>query len=489
MSKKIEKRKRQHPLWIIYKLGLSIKEVIAPVIIFFVINLKNEALWVKLGSIALIIYILYRMIAIMFEWKNHTYLFTNKNIEVFEGRFIAKKRYVALNRIQSYQQHTSFFHRLFHLTSLSIITGTSSDNAAIKLQMISQREAENIIEQLQRFKQETAFITNEDSKNLQIDKRKVHYRMSFQEIFLISLSSLYFLAIFPILLSIYFKIDELFSLDTFTTKMYDFLTQSWLMIMIVSIIIIIISVCSGIIITYLRFGNYEIASDQQIIYISKGVLHKTNYTIPRDKINGLRIEKSFPRRLFNICKVQIISLGDLFDEVEMETDILFPFIGEDRLKQLLPEIVPQFMREEDMNGLPKQALFMNLIQPSYTLVIVTFLIFFFWPEYWFIPVVLLIFTITVRIVKTYQTKFVRTNKLIQLQTGALSTELFITRREKIDELEIEQTWLEQRLRLATVSITSRAKPIYVSRIEHIPQKSAFAYYYWFKEEASEHEKL
>src|SRR5699024_6750621 len=237
------------------------------------------------------------------------------------------KRYVGLKRIQRYQQHTSFFHRLFHLTSLSIITGTSSDNAAIKLPMISHQEADNIKKSLQAFKEKAASITvtSEDS---QIEKRKVHYRMSFQEIILISLSSLYFLAIFPILLSIYFKVDELFSLETFAMRVLDFLTQSWIMIAIVSIIVLFIAISSGIVITYLRFGNYEVSSDQHLIYISKGVLHKTNYTIPRDKINGLKIEKSFPRRLFKICTVQIISLGDLLDEAEMQTDILFPFISE-----------------------------------------------------------------------------------------------------------------------------------------------------------------
>lgn len=482
MSKSMQKRKRQHPLWILYEIGLSLKEVIFPIIIVFVFNFRNEALWVQLGSIALILYIVYRMIAIIFQWKNNTYLFTDKNIEVFEGRFVARKRYVALNRIQSYQQHTSFFHRLFRLTSISIITGTSSDNASIKLQMISHKEAENIMERLQAMKEDTASVTV-TSESPQMEKRTVHYRMSFQEIIIISLSSLYFLAIFPILLSIYFKVDELFSLETFAMKVFDFLAQSWLMIAIVSIIVLFIAVCSGIIITYLRFGNYEVSSDQHLIYISKGVLHKTNYTIPRDKINGLRIEKNFPRRLFNICKIQIISLGDLFDGSEMETDTLFPFISEERLTQLLPEIIPEFAIQEEMKSLPKEALFVNLIQPSYTLVIVTFLVFFFWPEYWFIPLALFILIVFVRILKTHQTKYVKTDKFLQFQSGALSTELFITRRDKIDELEIDQSWIEQKLGLASISSTSRAKPIYVSRIEHIHEEAAYEYYHWFKEEA------
>src|SRR5699024_1781109 len=318
--------------------------------------------------------------------------------------------------------------------------------------------ADNIKKSLQAFKEKAASITvtSEDS---QMEKRKVHYRMSFQEIILISLSSLYFLAIFPILLSIYSKVDALFSLETLAMRVLDFLTQSWIMIAIVSIIVLFIATSSVIVSTYLRFGNYEVSSDQHSIYISKGVLHKTNYTIPRDKINGLKIEKSFPRRLFKICTVQIISLGDLLDEAEMQTDILFPFISEKRLTQLLPEIIPEFTIQEEMEPLPKEALFVNLIQPSYTLVIITFLIFFFWPEYWIIPLALFIFIVLLRILKTHQTKYVKTDRFLQFQTGALSTELFITRRDKIDELEIDQSWIEQKLGLASISSTTRAKPI------------------------------
>lgn len=485
MCKPSGKRKRQHPLWIIFEMGMSIREVIFPVLIFFIFNARNEALWVKLGSIALILYIIYRIVAIIFQWKNHTYLFTDNNIEVVEGRFVVNKRYIALNRIQSYQQHTSFFHRLFKLTSLTILTGSSADNATIKLPMISIVEAEKIKELLKEYelrKQATAVSIDKKERSLP-DNRKKHYRISFKEIIIISLTSLYFLAIFPILLSIYFKIDEIFSLDSFTNKAFAFLTQSWITIAIITIIAIGLAVISGIIITYLRYGNYEVFSDERQIYISKGVLNKTNYTIPRDKINGVTIERSFTRRFFRIVSVRFVTLGDLFDEVELETDVLFPFINDKKVKKLLPEIIPQFNIQEEMKSLPKKSLFVNLIQPSYLLVIVTFLVFFFWPEYWFIPLVLFVLIVLIRIVKTYQTKYIQMDQFIQFQTGAFSTELFNTRREKIDEIEIEQSWIEQKLQLATVTITSRAKPIYVSRIEHIPQQSAFGYYHWYKEEA------
>ncbi|MEI3607005.1 PH domain-containing protein [Pseudogracilibacillus sp. SE30717A] len=477
-------QKRQHPLWMLYQIGVSVKEVIVPILIFFVFNIRNEALWVKLGSIALILYIIFRIITIIFQWKNHTYLFTDNNVEVKEGRFVSNKRYIALNRIQSHQQQTSVLHRLFGLTSLSLITGTSSDNAVIKFEMISDKEAERIKWIIQENKLNTPEDDNELNEKVAKDQQKLHYKISFGEIFLIALTSIYVIAIFPVLVSIYFKIDEIFKLDAFVLQIFSFLTDSWILITITLLFLIGFGIGSGVIITYLRFGNYQVSSDHEQIYISRGIFNKTFYTIPREKVNGLIIEKAIPRRLFKFVKVKIVSLGDLFDESEMETDILFPFIRERKLKDLLPEILPSFKLSEEMNPLPKQALFVNLIQPSYLLVIVTFFIFFFWPEFWFVPVIYAFLLIFYRIAKTYLSKYAQTGKRIQFQTGVLVTETFITIREKVDELEVNQSWLEQQFGLATISLTSRAKPIHVSTLEHLPIETVIEYYLWFKQEAS-----
>ena len=477
-------QKRQHPLWILYQIGVSVKEVIVPVLIFFVFNYRNEVLWVQLGSIVLILYIIFRIVTIIFQWKNHTYLFTDNNVEVKEGRFVSHKRYVSLHRIQSHQQQTTFFHRLFGLTSLSLITGTSSDNAAIKFEMISSEEAERIKRIIQENKLNTTEDDNELNEKVAKDQQELHYKISLGEIFLIALTSIYVITVFPILVSIYFKIDEIFKLDALVLQIFSFLTESWILITISILLLIGFAIGSGVIITYLRFGNFQVSSDHKQIYISRGIFNKTFYTIPREKINGLIIEKAIPRRFFKVVKVKVISLGDLFDESEMETDTLFPFIRERKLKELLPEILPSFKLQEQMNPLPKQALFVNIIQPSYLLVIVTFFIFFFWPEFWFVPVIYAFSLIFYRIAKTYLTKYAQTENWIQLQTGVLVTETFITKREKVDELEVNQSWLEQQLRLASISITSRAKPIHVATLEHLPIETAIEYYLWFKQEAS-----
>src|SRR5690625_3571633 len=193
----MNERKRQHPLWIILKIGLSIREVIIPIIYFFIINLGSKSNFVKYGSIALIVYIIIRIITILLEWRNNTYLFTDHKLELNEGRLISKKRYITLNRVQSVQQHTSFLHRLFNLTSLNISTGTTGDNATVQLEMITLEEAEKITNQLNEKIQQKEYKETEVRKHNE-QTLTTHYKMSLNEIILISITSLYFLAAIPI---------------------------------------------------------------------------------------------------------------------------------------------------------------------------------------------------------------------------------------------------------------------------------------------------
>ena len=89
--------------------------------------------------------------------------------------------------------------------------------------------------------------------------------------------------------------------------------------------------------------------------------------------------------------------------------------------------------------------------------------------------------VVARILKTYQTIYVQIDEWIQIQTGAFSTELFLTKRAKVDELEVDQSWIEQKLGLASIRITTRAKPIHVSHLEHLPKETAFTFYRWYKQ--------
>lgn len=465
-------KQRQHPLWMIYALALSVKDIIVPLILYFIINDGDASPFGKVVSILLIAYILYKVMTIPFQWKNNTYLFTDSHIEVQTGKLITHKRYVQLDKIQSYQQHASFFHRLFRLTSLSIILSASSEEA-IRLEAIKEEEAKRIIARLQEH-------TSKKTPELdEAEEKKAYYKMSKREIALISFTSLYILAVFPILLSIYFKLDEIFSLQAYTNYLLHLFQNTPIFIALGLIGLLVFGIIAGYFISYIRFGNYTVAADEQHIYIQKGVFSKTSYTIDRHKINAVRIDKPFSKRIFNLATFRFVTLGDLLDETKLETDILFPYINEKRGKKLLQEILPTFPFQTGKRSLPKTTLFLQLIQPNYTLIIITFLTFYFWPEMWILPAGSFVYLVIYRTVYFTSVKYIQREHWLEISTGVFTRKTFLTSHEKIDQLRMSQSYLQKKLGLASITIITRGKPIFHKELKDILATDAHHIFHWY----------
>src|SRR5690625_4671979 len=180
--RQMNKPRRQHPMWMLYQIGKLIKSFAFPVIIFGFLLLRYDHVWAKLGILIPILLILYEFISVFFRWKNNTYIVIEHVIHLNEGRLNRKKRYVALHKIKHVKQQTTFFHRFFKTTSLTLQTGTNSTNSAIKFEMIPLVEARRI----------QALLENTDEKEDQHHEKKsvtLHYKMTWKEIIMIAFTS------------------------------------------------------------------------------------------------------------------------------------------------------------------------------------------------------------------------------------------------------------------------------------------------------------
>src|SRR5690625_5755451 len=93
--------------------------------------------------------------------------------------FRSKKRYITLNKIQSIQEDKTLLHRMFGLTSLTIVTGTTGDNASVKLDALIPEDAEELNELLKR--EVETNIVNDNEHTLKEDQKTTHhYSMSFK---------------------------------------------------------------------------------------------------------------------------------------------------------------------------------------------------------------------------------------------------------------------------------------------------------------------
>src|SRR5699024_7731180 len=83
--------KRQHPLWMIILFVNRFKPFVLPFIFIFILNSNSlQSIIIYAGSLILL-FTVYNIIISIFEWRNFTYFVTNNNIEISDGKLIAKK--------------------------------------------------------------------------------------------------------------------------------------------------------------------------------------------------------------------------------------------------------------------------------------------------------------------------------------------------------------------------------------------------------------
>ncbi|MEK4873843.1 PH domain-containing protein [Bacillus sp. FSL W8-0102] len=479
-----DKARRIHPLWIVYSIAKSIKELVLFVITFLIyIGSDSDSIFLRFAVLSGVFYLIYKVVSILLEWIHFKYLFTEKEMCIHEGRFIKESRYIPLERIQGISRNTPFFHRLFGLTSLLLDIGAAGNKSSVKLEMITCKEAERI----QKYFSHADYLERDVNKpnegtlkaNLpEHSSRKKHYEMTSKEIFVASVTSLSFLIFMSLLYTLYSNLNDFFSIDPYIEAVLSFFQKSWLLTTVGIFALLVLSMAYGWGRTYIRYRNFEVTSDQQRIFIKKGLFHQSEFSIPKEKVEAIIVNTKFLKKMLGIVEVKIVSTGDGEDEQLKTANILFPFIDKNRALLLISEILPTFKVETEMVNLPRAAIFVKLVRSSY-IWIVAGVIFYIWPRLWYVPLALLILVHTSQLLRGLSSGYKLSGPFIQLQSGSFSTKLFITTRMKIEELKVTESVLQRKFGLASLEISTRSKSIQVSRISDIPKNMAIRYYQWY----------
>lgn len=304
----------------------------------------------------------------------------------------------------------------------------------------------------------------------------IHYQMTQNEILIGSLHALYASGLLLLAIAVFYKIDLIFSLNTPVINFVDTLTKSILLSVSFIFLLGICAICTGMIILYVRYRHFEIASDEHNIYISKGNAGSKNVTIPRSTLQSVSIKKPLTQHLFQLVTIKLHYVDATNSSELIQTAILIPFIKEQRGKQLTGKVLPSKFMQESLKSLPGEAYFIELIQPSYLLVIVTYLIMFFSPELWFVPIFHALYLIVKRVVKTKRQKYSWTDDVISIRDGVFSPTLHLIKREHITMLQIHQSWIQRKLKLATCQLTTRNKTV---QLNHVNEAVVTQLYDWF----------
>ncbi|PYE47787.1 PH domain-containing protein [Paenibacillus barcinonensis] len=513
--------KRHHTLSLLWSLGNLIKSSFAFILFLFVFRTGPVSTWVFYARIIFYIGISIALVSIIWKWFTTRYSADEQAFHIYTGAFSRTRSTIPYTKVQNVSRHTSFFHRLFGVTSIRFETGIKGEEATFQLQVVSVAEAEQLEKQMAKYLSEAqAQAVMEQRKEQEVQEeqeastdghnasadvvstrtksegmensteaapaaRIVHYRSTRKDVFKASFTSLSFLVLIPILGSLYSTVKDFFPDETVTESLVLSWFESWWITTIIILILILISLGLGIVRTFVKYGDFQITSDDKRIYIAKGMLEKTAFSIQKDRVQAVKMTQSPLKRMLGLAEVELTTAGSL-GESGQEINSLYPFLPVKEAYRIIEELLPSYQISEEMEKLPRKALWLRLLKPSWFWIIVTGVLVYFKPvlfglsqAWWLLSLLLLAVVVAGRIIDFSHTRYVLNDQFIQLRSGALTSTLFVSKREKVIEVKITRHPLQRRLSLASIHTVNRAKPVMHHHVHDLPNEAAAEFQMWY----------
>ncbi|MEN8698062.1 PH domain-containing protein [Bacillus infantis] len=493
--------KRHHPLIMLMNLYQLVKGSIFIVFFLFVIKFGSDAAYVKYGRLVFFLFMLVSAVSIVLKWLTSTYKLDGSSFHLKEGIFTKSNQTIPFSKVQNVNYRTSLFHRIFGLTSIRFETGMTGADSAIEFKVIRKEEAEKLEEHVSRPHEEgisladpvdtpqagPEAVSEQTVQSVLPAGRIVHFTPGKKDILKASFTSFSFLVLFSAILSIYFKIDEVFDLDEQAQGLFAALMGSGLLLAGILILLLLVSTGIGVARTYLKYGKYEISSDQERIYIIQGVLDESRFSILKERVQAIEVKQPPIKRLLGLAEVKLTSAGGVsLGEDSPEISTLYPFLPVKRAYELISEILPQYEVTREMKRLPGISFWIRLLKPSWLWILATGGLAWFKPEildmeraWLFLSAGLLIIIGLLRALDYWNTRYTLNSQFIQMKSGSLSTSLFISKREKVIEVSVTSNLFQKWLGLASIETVNRAKPVLHSSLDDVPKEMAADFYEWY----------
>ncbi|MGF2614524.1 PH domain-containing protein [Rossellomorea vietnamensis] len=476
---------RYHPLLMVFRLWKLVRDSAFFLLFLFVLKRDSDSLFIYYGKWVFLVIVTVSLISIPLKWLYETYAYDERAFYLKKGIFTKKEQTVPFSKVQNVNRHTSLLHRVFGLTSLQFDTASAGEDAEVKFEAVTLQEAGKLEELASRNEKDSLEESEEAAPKVE---RVMHFRPSKKDTIKASFISMSFLLLIPLLFSFYSKINDIWDVEEEATGIFSSIIGSAATLTIVVVVILIVSILLGVIRTYLKYGAYELSSDEDRIYIQNGVLELQSFSILKNRVQAVEIKQPLLKRWLGLAEVELVSAGQgavLEDTADIKS--LYPFLPTDRAYELISELLPGYSVEKEMTPLPLKSLWIRLVRPSWLWIIGTGVVYWWKPSLfgtievsWVVfSIVLLAVILLWRWLDFLNTAYAVKENFVQFKKGFFVSSIFVTKREKVIEVEVSQSRIQKLIGAASISTINRANPIRVEDVQDIPKPAAERFYSWY----------
>jgi putative membrane protein len=457
---------RLHPLTLIFGIlkGLRGAIPILPLILF-----GGRWTWVGL----LIMIFVGSVVSAAVRYFSFRYRIEGNELITRQGIIGHKQRNIPLERVQEIRIEQGLFHRVFDVVDAKIETG-GGEGPEASLSVLSRAEAERLrqtfferVESIKADKGSVSGISDAAASDQALPERTVIRRLSIKDLALAGLTTNHLVSAMVLAGMLWNFADDILP-ESFYQRMEDLVYQSTrqlvaqgavqamiiaaLGVVTVFVIGLIFSITGSIILFY----GFTFSRRGDDLYRNYGLLTHRASSLPRQRIQVLKIEEKMLRRLFGLATLRAdTSGGQREDEDDNKgRDVLLPIVRRAEVDGLLPVFFPDLGPEEAQwrrvsklairRGTIKGGIFCLLFASGsfvYQLELIAL---------W--PLLLLPLVYAINILRYRTLGYSMGENYFWTRRGWLGRSTHIVPVKKVQAVEISQTPFDRRLGLATMSL-------------------------------------
>lgn len=472
--------RRLHPISIIFELFILLKQVIIPLLLWFVVFLKDSeqtgvirdyAPWIGLGILLLLM-----TVVSIIKWRRYTYWVENRELRIEYGLFVRKKRYIPFDRIQSLDFSEGILHRPFGLVKVKVETAGANDDkaeadlTAVKLDVATRlksivAEARDSQDAIQGY----AEIKRKETMLYKITRRQL--------LFVASTSGRAGLVISAIL-AFGAQFDEWIPFDKIWNEMSQVVRAGYFLLTAIVLGVLVLSWGLSVVMVYLKYNGFTLRHVGDDFVITRGLLEKRTITIPIRKVQAVRIIESPIRQPFGYACVVVEYAGGANGEEHAE-GMLMPIVRKKDIGQLLQATLADYLFAIPFHPAPKRAkrrfYLVNMILATFIAAGLTIWL----GAYGALAFVLLPMAWGLGIWRYRSVGWNITENQLTVRYRVIAQQTVLLKKHRMQSLDVTVNWWQNRADLATVSTAVMSVGNAGAGVVHIDKQDAATIYEWY----------
>jgi putative membrane protein len=450
---------RLHPLTLVFAAWHTFRGFLLPLVALMFFG--NKAAW----STLLFVFIGIPLVLAVLRYFTFTYRIENGELITAYGVLGRTERQIPLARVQDIRIEQGVLHRLFGVAEVFVETA-GGKGAEASLSVLSRSEAERlraaVFERIP-----VASAAAAVGAATKPPEREIIRRLAVRELVLEGMTSNRIASALALLAVGWQYFDELLpkgtqerwiqaasrNLEQWIEQAGD---QAWVYLALTAGAVFLACVVFSIIGSIFVFFGFTLSRSGEDLHRAYGLLTRRSSSLPRRRIQVLRIEETLLRRWFRLATLRADTAGSQATREEGKggRDVLLPLVRRSEVDGLLPVFFPDLERADDgWQLVSRRAIYRGTVKGILVLLVLTGSLFALqhrWLNLW--PLALLPAVYPLNVVSYRRLGYLLGERYFRTRRGWLSRTTHVVPIRNVQSIVIRQTPLDRRHGVGTLMV-------------------------------------